>query len=103
MSRGPDAGTLLVRAVEANAFSAGCLVRIADSDWTRWASATFNGARHQLHVQADDSPALERWLAALPDSSLPMRGHLLAEILVKGIRRADRMATIAIEALTVEE
>ena len=103
MSRGPDAGTLLVRAVETNAFAAGCLIRIADSDWTRWASATFNGARHQLSVEAEDSPALERWLANLPDASLPMRGHLLAEMLVRGIRRVDRVATIALEALTVEE
>jgi hypothetical protein len=103
MSRGPDAGTLLVRAVEADAFGAGCLIRIADSDWTRWASATFNGARHQLHVEADDSPALDRWLADLPDASLPMRGHLLAEMVVKAIRRADCVATITLEALTVED
>ena len=68
MSRGPDAGTLLVRAVE-----------------------------------ADDSPALERWLTALPQAGLAMRGHLLAELVVRGISRADRMATIALEALTVEE
>ena len=30
-------------------------------------------------------------------------GHLLAELVVRGISRADRMATIALEALTVEE
>jgi hypothetical protein len=103
VSRGPDAGTLLVRAVEADAFGAGCLIRIADSNWTRWASATFNGARHALCVEADDSPALERWLTALPGAGLAMRGHLLAELVVRGISRADRVATIALEALTVEE
>lgn len=103
MSRGPDAGTLLVRAVEADAFGAGCLIRIGEATWTLWASATFNGARHALCVEADDSPALERWLTALPQAGLAMRGHLLAELVVRGISRADRMATIALEALTVEE
>lgn len=103
MSRGPDAGTLLVRAVEAYAFGANCLVRVADSDWTRWASATFNGARHVISLEAEESPALERWLADLPDANLAIRGHLLAELVITGISRADRVARIAIEALTVEE
>ena len=102
MSRGPDAGTLLVRAVEADAFGMGCLIRIADSDWTRWASATFNGARHSLTLEAEETPALERWLAELPSTNLPIRGHLLADMVIKGIRRAGGVATIALEALTVE-
>ena len=103
MSRGPDAGTLLVRGLEADSHRANCPVRAIESTWTRWASATFNGARHALCVEADDSPALERWLTALPQAGLAMRGHLLAELVVRGISRADRMATIALEALTVEE
>jgi hypothetical protein len=102
VSRGPDAGTLLVRAVEADAFGMGCIVRISGSDWTRWASATFNGARHELTLDAAESPALERWLGGLPDANLPIRGHLLADMVIKGIRRADGVATIALEALTVE-
>jgi hypothetical protein len=93
---------LLLRAVEADAFGAGCIVRIAESDWTRWASATFNGARHTLSLDAEDSPALEIWLAGLPDANLPIRGHLLADMVIKRVRRADGVATIALEALTVE-
>ena len=57
MSRGPDPGTALVRALEANARRAGCPVRMTASDWTRWASATFTGARHDLTLEAGESGA----------------------------------------------
>jgi hypothetical protein len=103
MSRGPDAATLLVRSLEADSLRAGCPVRMTESGWTRWASATFSGARHELGLEAPASAALDAWLEALPEADLPLRGHLVADIVVAGISRADGMATIAIEALTVEE
>jgi hypothetical protein len=103
MSRGPDAATLLVRSLEADSRRAACLVRAIDSTWTRWASATFNGARHELSLEATDSPALEAWLDALPEADLPLRGHLVADIVVTGVTRAGGVATMTIEALTVEE
>jgi len=103
MSRGPDAGTVLVRAIEANARRAGCPVCITASDWTRWASATFTGARHELALQADESNALDSWLTGLPEAELPIRGHLVADIVVTSVRRAEGVATIRLEALTVEE
>jgi GNAT superfamily N-acetyltransferase len=103
MSRGPDPGTALVRALEANARRAGCPVRMSASDWTRWASATFTGARHELTVEADESGALDNWLTELPEAELPIRGHLVADIIVASVRRGEGVATILLEALTVEE
>ena len=103
MSRGPDPGTALVRALEANARRAGCPMRLTASDWTRWASATFTGARHDVTLEADDSGALDGWLTELPEADLPIRGHLVADVIITSVRRADGCATIRIEALTVEE
>ena len=103
MSRGPDPGTAMVRALDANARRAGCPVRMRASDWTRWASATFTGARHELTLEADESGALDGWLTELPETELPIRGHLVADIVVASVRRAERVATIRLEALTVEE
>ncbi|GAA0330305.1 hypothetical protein GCM10009087_45610 [Sphingomonas oligophenolica] len=103
MSRGPDAGTALVRAIEADAGRARCAVRLVSSDWTRWASATFSGARHQLSLEATEGDALDGWLAGLPEADLPIRGHLVADIVVMSVRRAGGSATIGLEALTVEE
>jgi len=103
MSRGPDPGTALVRALEANARRAGCPVRMSASDWTRWASATFTGARHELTLEADESGALDNWLTELPEVELPIRGHLVADIIVSSVRRGNGTATIRLEALTVEE
>jgi len=103
MSRGPDPGTALARALEANARRAGCPVRMSASDWTRWASATFTGARHELTLEADESGALDNWLTELPEVELPIRGHLVADIIVSSVRRGNGTATIRLEALTVEE
>jgi len=102
MSRGPDAETLLLRRLDEAARDADCPVRVIESAWTRWASATFTGARHQITLEAADSPALGTWLQALPEADLPLRRHLVADILVAGVSRAEGVATISIEALTVE-
>lgn len=102
MSRGPDAGTLLTRAIAADARRAGCAITVASADWTRWASATFSGARHEIVLNASASAALDAWLAALPEADLSLRGVLVADLGVVGIRRADDTATIILEALTVE-
>lgn len=103
MSRGPDADTLLLRRLEADSLRAGCPARVIDSTWTRWASATFAGARHELSLEAPESAALDTWLNGLPEADLPLRRHLVADIVVTGVSRASGVATIAIEALTVEE
>jgi len=103
MSRGPDAGTALIRAIEADAARARCDLRLVASDSTRWASATFTGARHHLSLEAPEGDALDGWLEALPEADLPIRGHLVADIVVLSVQRAGGNATIGLEALTVEE
>lgn len=103
MSRGPDAETLLRRALEAGADAAGCPVTLAESDWTRWASATFTGARHLLALTAPPSPALDAWIAGLPEAELRLRGHLVADLVVEHVRRAEGAVTASLEVLTVEE
>jgi hypothetical protein len=103
MSRGPDAETLLRRALEAHAEAAGCPVTLASSDWTRWASATFTGARHLLALTAPPSPALDAWIAGLPEAELRLRGHLVADLVVEHVRRAADAVTVSLEVLTVEE
>jgi hypothetical protein len=103
MSRGPDAATLLTRALTTSAATAGCPVEIADSDWTRWASATFTGARHLLALRGEASSALDAWLAALPEADIALRGHLVADVVIGNVRHVSGTVTISLEVLTVEE
>ena len=103
MSRGPDPGTALVRALEANARHAGCPVRMTACDWTRWASATFTGARHSLTLKAVAGPALDCWLVGLSEAEFALRNYLLADLTVTRMAREGELVMVALEALTVEE
>lgn len=102
MSRGPDAATLLRRAIESDAAAAGCAIAIGDTLMIRWASATFAGARHTIGLAGADDAALAAWIAGLPDADLPIRGHVVADLSVVSIVRGGDEARIEIEALTVE-
>lgn len=103
MSRGPDASTTLQRALLREARLAGCAIVIPAAQMTRWASATFTGAQHRLTLTAPDDAALETWLGALSDADIVLRGHLLADIAILSIVRAEGRAMVTVEALTVEE
>lgn len=103
MSRGPDIGTLLVRALYRDSCRAGCALEIRESDWVRWSSATFCGARHMMTWSAAPSPALDAWLIALPDADFILRGHLLADVSVARLSRAADIVQIEMEALTLED
>lgn len=103
MSRGPDAATLLERALRTSAERAGCPVTIMASDMTRWASATFVGARHSITLAASPSAALTQWIADLPEADLPLRNHLVAEASVTSTRHAAGTVTIEAEFLTIED
>lgn len=103
MSRGPDAATQLERALAVAAEAAGCPIAVAASDWTRWASATFSGARHALTLTAGASPMLDCWLVGLSEAEFALRGYLVADINVTRMTRDGSVVTVAIEALTVEE
>jgi hypothetical protein len=102
MSRGPDAATLLDRRLRIAAEAAGVTIRVVRSDWTRWASATFGGARHQLTI-VGNGDRLGAWLATLPDADLPLRGHLVADLAVVARRRGDDGIEVDLEILSVEE
>ena len=103
MSRGPDAATLLARALLAAASAAGCTVTIAESDWMRWSSATFTGARHMVTLAAETSAAFDTWFAALPEAEFALRGHLVADVAILRVRREGNAVTAELEILTVEE
>jgi hypothetical protein len=103
MSRGPDAATLLERALIAAAEAAGCPVTVAAADWTRWASVTFTGARHSFTLTAAASPALDHWLVGLRDAEFRLRNYWVADLAVTRMTREGDVVTVAIEALTVEE
>ena len=103
MSRGPDAATLIERALIAQALAAGCRVEIAASDSRRWASATFIGARHAIRLSCARSAALETWLSELPEADFALRGHLVADLTVERVHREGDAVTVSLEILTVEE
>ena len=102
MSRGPDAGTALRRAIERCAREAGCAVAVTATDATRWVSATFTGMRHRLILAAESGPPFEAWLDALPEADLPIRGHLVADLAIVTRCLAGGHANVTVEALTVE-
>lgn len=102
MSRGPDAAALLERALIRAAIEAGVAMSVAGADWTRWASATFVGARHALRLVAMPSAALDRWVAGLSEAEFRLRGHLVADLAIVGTQREAGLVTVCIEALTVE-
>lgn len=103
MSRGPDVTTLLERALFASAEAANCPLRIVMSQMTRWASATFAGARHELSLAGVTSPELDAWLAALPEAEFALRGHLVAEVVLLSMLRDDDAMQMSLEVLTVED
>lgn len=103
MSRGPDAGVLLERALLRQAGDAAIELMIVSASWTRWASATFCGARHDLLVSAAPSPAFDRWLAELPEADFSLRGHLVADLTIESRSRIGDRVEVRIGVLTVEE
>lgn len=102
MSRGPDAATLLERALVFAARDARITLHVDAADWTRWASATFTGARHQLTLRAVDSPALTDWIAGLSEQTFHLPGHVVADLIVLGVEVVQPAQMIRVEALTVE-
>lgn len=102
MSRGPDAATLLERALLASAQAAGCPVALVSADWTRWASATFVGARHRIALRASPSPLLDAWLAGLGEAEFALRGHIVADLVVASVAREGAWVEVMLEALSVE-
>ena len=97
------ADRLLQRAIERSADAAGVGIVVTRCTLTRWASATFAGARHELAATLTGGSVAERWLAALPEAELPVRGHLVADLKIVAATRADDRIEVVLEALTVED
>lgn len=102
MSRGPDIGTALNRAIERQTRYARCPADIVNADWERWASATFTGARHRITVAMLPCPAAEAWLSTVRDAEFDVRGHLVADVDVVAVRRLAPRVEADLEILTVE-
>lgn len=102
MKRGPDIGTALAAALGKNAALAGCVIEPRDAGWARWASATFQGARHKLTLSAATGAGFDAWIGRLDEAELPISGHVVADVQVVALRRSGGRVEADIEALTVE-
>ena len=100
---GLDVDALLRRALERAADAAGVVMTVSRSESGRWASATFAGAHHELAARVADGPAAAAWLATLSEVELTLRGHLVADIQIVRMVRADGEIALLLEALTVED
>lgn len=72
----------------------------------RWASVTFQGARHELIFRLEGEGAEEaagRFLSGLDARSFPLRGHLVADVSLVAEERRPGFVRIRLDALTVEE
>ncbi|HYW08808.1 MAG TPA: hypothetical protein VE913_17735, partial [Longimicrobium sp.] len=98
-----DATTLVERALLADAGRCAAQVVVTSAGATRWASATFTGARHRFELAGTADTASLRWLSALPEAELGVRGHLVADLVVERHTRDRERFTATIEVLTVEE
>lgn len=103
MSRWPDPATQLERALMRGAADAGIALHVESAASTPWASVTFTGARHHLRVVAPASPALNAWLAGLPEAEFHLRGHLVADLAVAAEAHTGGQAEATLEILTVED
>ena len=101
MSRGPDAGTLVARAIEHDARRAGCAMVLALAESSRWASATFVGTLHRLTIAVDPVPGLRDWIDAMPEAEFAMRGHIVADLSVDSIATIGDREHVTIAVLTL--
>ncbi len=103
MRRTTDVGTQLARSIEAWARARQCAVTAEALGATRWASATFSGARHNLRLDALHAPNLLQLLEDLPERDFAIRGHLVADVVTKAIRRHPGAVEVDLEILTLED
>ena len=72
----------------------------------RWASVTFQGARHELVFRLEGEgaeAAAAQFLSGLDARKFDLRGHLLADVSLVAEERRPGFARIRLDALTVEE
>lgn len=100
-----DAATAFLRAVRVHfVHFAGFVLEEMSS--RRWASVTFQGARHRLAFRLEGEgaeAAAAQFLSGLRARDFPLRGHLLADVSLVAEERRPGCARIRLEALTVED
>ncbi len=99
--RGPDAGTLLIRALRGHASAAGVAMQVESIACTPWASATFVGTLHRLTIAAMPVPGLRDWIDALPEAEFAMRGHIVVDLVVDRIESIGDREHVTIAVLTL--
>jgi hypothetical protein len=100
-----DAATALLRAVRVHFVTFAGFV-LEEMSSRRWASVTFQGARHELAFRLEGEGAEEaagRFLSGLHARDFALRGHLLADLSLVAEERRPGCARIRLEALTVED
>ena len=93
-----DASAAFRRALTVHAAAAGCPVELLSADAHDWASATFVGQRHRLHLRASAGAALSTCIAGLPEAEWRLSGHIV--VYVAAELRGD---AILVAALTIHD
>lgn len=99
----PDPTSALIAAVRGR-FSAG--FHLEQVKTRAWASASFNGARHEMTFRVEGPGAedeIEAFLDGLAPRSIRLDGHLLADIAVTASERRPGFARASLEVLTVDD
>ncbi|MEG3169936.1 hypothetical protein U1737_17230 [Sphingomonas sp. LB3N6] len=99
--RGPDAGTLLIRALRSQAMTASVTMHVESIACTPWASATFVGTQHRLTIAADPVPGLREWIDQLPEAGFAIRGHIVADLSVDRVEAIDGRTHATVAILTL--
>ena len=99
--RGPDAGTLLIRALRGDAIAAGVPIQVESIACTPWASATFTGTRHRLTIAAAAVPGVRGWIDGLPEAAFAIRGHIVADLAIDGVETIAGRQHVTIAVLTL--
>ncbi len=99
--RGPDVGTLLIRAIRAQAIAAGGRAHVESIACVPWSSATFTGTQHRLTIAVDAVPDLRSWIAALPEAQFALRGHIVADLVVDEVVTTGGTTRIRLAILTL--
>ncbi len=67
-----------------------------------WASVTFTGARHLIRLALPEAAA-NRLAEGLEEHEFAIPGHFVADIAIASRHDSAGLATVEIEALTIEE
>jgi hypothetical protein len=103
-----DASTALLQAIRnkiSDLAALDCFV-LEEIRSRRWASVTFQGARHEIvfRLQGEQAEAAAgRFTRGLDARDFSLRGHLLADLSLAAQERGPGFARIRLDALTVEE